>query len=78
MSVTTFSYLAAGKKLNDVNSLLNKKAITAEIKNDIWNSKLGYNLPIVKPQEAGKIFYEISQDYNFNLFEYFFDGLCWS
>lgn len=71
LSVTTFSYLAAGKKLNDVNSLLNKKAITAEIKNDIWNSKLGYNLPIVKPQEAGKIFYEISQDYNFNLFEYF-------
>lgn len=71
LSVTTFSYLAAGKKLNDVNALLERKAITAEIKNDIWHSKLGYNLPVIKPQEAGKIFYDISKDYHFNLFEYF-------
>lgn len=71
LSVTTFSYLSANKKLNDVNSLLNRKAITAEIKNDIWNSKLGYNIPVVEPQEAGKIFYEISREYHFNLFEYF-------
>lgn len=71
LSVTTFSYLKAGKVLNDVNTLLSKKALTAEIKNDIWNSRLGYCLPVIRPQEAGKIFYEISQDYHFNLFEYF-------
>jgi len=71
LSVTTFSYLAAGKKLNDVNTLLEGKAITAEITNEIWNSKLGYNLPVIKPQKAGKTFYQISQEYNFNLFEYF-------
>lgn len=71
LSVTTYSYLSAGKKLNDVNVLLNKKAITAEIKNDIWNAKLGYNLPVIIPQEAGKIFYNISQNFHFNLFEYF-------
>lgn len=71
LSVTTFSYLSANKKLNDVNTLLNQKAITAEIRNDIWNTKLGYQLPLIEPQKAGKIFYEISQDYHFNLFEYF-------
>ncbi len=71
LSVTTYSYLSAGKKLNDVNDLLKGKAITAEITNEIWNSKLGYKLPFRKPQKSGKIFYEISEEYNFNLFEYF-------
>ncbi|MEJ5304584.1 MAG: metalloenzyme [Ignavibacteria bacterium] len=71
LSVTTFSYLAAGKKLNDLQTLLDGKAITAEITNEVWNSKLGYDLPVVSPQKAGKKFYEISQDYHFNLFEYF-------
>lgn len=71
LSVTTFSYLAAGKKLNDLKTLLDGKAITAEITNDVWNSKLGYDLPVIKSQAAGNRFYEISQEYNFNLFEYF-------
>lgn len=71
LSVTIYSYLSAGKKLNDVNVLLDRKAITAEITNEIWNSRLGYNLPLRKPQEAGEIFYEISKQFNFNLFEYF-------
>jgi hypothetical protein len=71
LSVTTFSYISAGKILNDVNILMVRKAITAEITNEIWNEKLGYKLPIRKPEESGKIFYEISQNYHFNLFEYF-------
>lgn len=71
LSVTTFSYLAAGKKLNDIKTLLDGKAITAEITNDVWNSKLGYDLPVIRPQSAGKRFYEISLEYNYNLFEYF-------
>lgn len=71
LSVTTFSYLAAGKKLNDFKTLLDGKAITAEITNDVWNSKLGYDLPVIRPQSAGKRFYEISKEYNYNLFEYF-------
>ncbi|MCX8056808.1 MAG: metalloenzyme [Ignavibacteria bacterium] len=71
LSVTTFSYLSAGKRLNNINDLLDNRAITAEITNEIWNSKLGYNLSLRTPQEAGKIFYEISQNFHFNLFEYF-------
>jgi len=71
LSVTTFSYLAAGKKLNTVNDLLNGKAITAEITNEVWNSKLGYNLQLISPKDAGERFYSISLDFNFNLFEYF-------
>lgn len=71
LSVTTFSYLAAGKKLNNVDKVLQKKALTAEITNQIWNSKLGYNLPEVTPEKAGKRFHEISREYDFNLFEYF-------
>lgn len=71
LSVTTFSYLAAGKKLNNVDKVLQKKALTAEITNQIWNSKLGYNLPEVTPEKAGKRFHDISREYDFNLFEYF-------
>lgn len=71
ISVTTFSYISAGKKLNDYNDLINDRAITAEITNEIWNSKLGYDLPVIKPQKVGEKFYNITRDYNFNLFEYF-------
>ncbi len=71
LSVTTFSYLSAGKKLNDLNDLLNDRAITAEITNEIWNSNLGYDLPVIKPQKSGEKFYNISKEYNYNLFEYF-------
>ncbi len=71
LSVTTFSYLSAGKELNDLKKLLNKKAITAEITNQVWNTKLGYNLPVISPEKAAERFHEISKEFDFNLFEYF-------
>ncbi len=71
LSVTTLSYMNANQRLRGIEDVLEKKAITAEITNQIWNEKLGYSLPLVSPQEAGKIFYELGKTYHFNLFEYF-------
>lgn len=71
LSVTTYSYLSSGKELNDLTKLLNKKAITAEITNQVWNTKFGYNLPVISPEKAGERFHEISKEFDFNLFEYF-------
>lgn len=71
MGVIALSFTSAGYKLNTTIDILEKRAITAEITNEIWNSKLGYELPVYSPQKAGEIFYIISQNYHFNLFEYF-------
>ncbi len=71
LTVTTLSYQSADQKLRDVNDVINQRAITAEITNKIWNEKLGYNLPIRTPQQQGKLFWKISSEFHFNLFEYF-------
>jgi len=71
LTVTTLSYLNANQKLSKVDEILKQKAVSAEITNQIWNEKLGYDLPIISPQKAGKIFREIGDEFQFNLFEYF-------
>jgi hypothetical protein len=71
LSVTTLSYLNANQRLSMLEDVLEQKAVTAEITNQIWNEKLGYNLPLNTPQKAGRIFREIGEAFHFNLFEYF-------
>lgn len=71
LTVTTLSYLNANQKLSKVDEILKQKAVSAEITNQIWNEKLGYDLPIISPQKAGNIFREIGDEFHFNLFEYF-------
>lgn len=71
LTATTLSYLSAGNKLAGFKELKKHKAITAEITGEIWNEKLGYKLRVLNPFESGRIFYELAQDNDFTLFEYF-------
>lgn len=71
LSVTSLSYRSAGYYLNTVEQVLEGKALTAEITGERWNMKLGYSLPHLTGADAGRRLLNISQDYDFTLYEYF-------
>lgn len=71
LSVTSLSYLSARMKLNDETDVLKGSALTAEITNERWNSKLGYNLPIISPQTAAERLLKIADENDFTLYEFF-------
>jgi len=71
LSVTSLSCRLSGMKLNGVTDVRKGKAITAEITNERWNEKLGYNLTVIKPQTTAKRLLKIARNYSFTLFEYF-------
>jgi hypothetical protein len=71
LSVTSLSCRLNGMRLNRVSEVRQGKALTAEITNERWNLKLGYNLPIIKPQTAAKRLLRIASQNDFTLYEYF-------
>jgi hypothetical protein len=71
LSVTTLSCRLTGMRLNDFTDVINGDALTAEITNERWNSKLGYNLEVIAPEAAGRRLLRISERYDFTAFEYF-------
>jgi len=71
LSVTSLSCLYSEVKLQSVTALRKGKALSAEIDNSRWVNKLGYNLPIIKPQTAANRLIKIASENNFTLFEYF-------
>lgn len=71
LSVTSLSYISAGLKLNNETDVLNGTALTAEITNERWNSKLNYNLPVINPQTAADRLLKIADENDFTLYEFF-------
>jgi hypothetical protein len=71
LSVTSLSYISTGMKLNNEIDVLNGRALTAEITNERWNSKLGYSLPIITPQTAAERLLKIADENDFTLYEFF-------
>jgi 2,3-bisphosphoglycerate-independent phosphoglycerate mutase len=71
LSVTSLSCKLSGMRLNKVSEVREGKALTAEITNERWNVKLGYNLPVIKPQTAAKRLLRIASLNDFTLYEYF-------
>ena len=71
LSVTTLTCKLSGIKLNTVTDVRRGKAITAELTNERWNKRLGYNLPIIKPQTAARRLLKIAYKRRFTLFEYY-------
>ena len=71
LSVTTLSCNLNGMHLNGYNDVVAGKALTAEITNARWNTKLGYNLPIISPQHAAENLLKIAYKNSFTAFEYF-------
>lgn len=71
LSVTSLSCQLSKVPLKNATDLRNGKALSAEIDNDGWVNKLGYNLPIIKPETAGKRLLKIVKQNHFTLFEHF-------
>ncbi len=71
LSATTTICNLVGIKLNKSKDVYSGRALTAEITNERWNSKLGYKLPIIKPQLAAKRLLRIAEQNSFTLYEYF-------
>ncbi len=71
LSVTSLSSRLSGLRLNTSTDVRNGKALTAEITNERWNIKLGYNLKRIKPETAARRLLKIAAQNSFTLYEYF-------
>ena len=71
LSVTSLSSRLSELRLNTSTDVRNGKALTAEITNERWNIKLGYNLKIIKPETAARRLLKIAAQNSFTLYEYF-------
>lgn len=71
LSVTSLSCRLSGMRLNKVSDVRRGKALTAEITNERWNEKLGYNLPVIRPETAAKRLLRIAEQNDFTAYEYF-------
>jgi 2,3-bisphosphoglycerate-independent phosphoglycerate mutase len=71
LSVTTLSCKLNGMRLNKVTDVRRGKAITAEITNERWNTKLKYNLPVINPKTAAKRLLKVASQNSFTAYEYF-------
>jgi 2,3-bisphosphoglycerate-independent phosphoglycerate mutase len=71
LSVTSLSCRLSGMRLNRVTDVRKGKALTAEITNERWNQKLGYRLPVIKPETAARRLLKIASENKFTLYEYF-------
>lgn len=71
LSVTSLSYISAGMKLNNELDVRSGSALTAEITSERWNNRLGYNLPVLKPEIAADLLISIANENDFTLYEYY-------
>lgn len=71
LSVTTLSCNLNGMRLNGYDDVVSGNALTAEITNARWNTKLGYELPIISAKHAAENLLKIAYKNSFTAFEYF-------
>lgn len=71
LSVTTMSLHLNGIKYNKIEELLKGEALTADLTNERWNVKLGYNLPVISPETAAERLLKITSQNEFTCLEYF-------
>jgi len=72
LSVTSLSCLLSGVPLKNEKDLAEGNALSAEIDNSRWVTKLNYDLPIIKPQHAAERLFKLAAEHDFTLFEYFY------
>lgn len=58
-------------KINRATDVRKGLALTPEITNERWNTRLKYNLPVVKPELAAKRLLKLALRNNFTLYEYY-------
>ncbi|MHB1686023.1 MAG: metalloenzyme [Ignavibacteriaceae bacterium] len=71
LSVTSLSCRFSGVRLNHTTDVLRGRALTAEVTNERWNQKLGYKLPVIKPETAARRLLKIAGQNFFTLYEYY-------
>lgn len=71
LSVTTLSCKLNNFKLNRVTEVRRGEALTAEITNEVWKTRLGYSLPIIKPKTAARRLLRISENNQLTVYEFF-------
>ena len=71
LSVTSLSCILSGVKLKMLSDLRRGNALSAEIDNSRWVSRLNYNLPVIKPETAAKRLLRLSEKNHLAVFEFF-------
>ena len=71
LNVTALSAKSSGLKLNDVNDVIDGRALTAEITNERWNKNLNYRLDVISPESAAERLINIALKNDFTLYEFF-------
>jgi hypothetical protein len=71
LGVLSLSAKLSGLKFNRVTDVRQGRAITAEITNERWNQKLGYNLKILKPSTAARRLLKAAAGNDLLVYEYF-------
>lgn len=71
LSVTTLSCSLNNIRLNSDTEVKNKTALTAEITNERWNRRLGYELEVITPALAADILLKAAAENDLTVYEYF-------
>ena len=71
LGVTSLTCILTGIRLSTVNDVRKGKALTAELTNERWNTKLGYKLPVITPETAARRLIRIAMKNDFTLYEYY-------
>lgn len=70
-SSTTFMTASAGMKLNSVNEILEERAITAELTQDAWRTRLSLDVPTISEEDAAGRVIRASKEHDLVLVEYY-------
>ncbi len=70
-SSTTFMTASAGMKLNSVAEILEEKAITAELTQHAWRTRLSLEVPLISEEDAAGRVIRASKEHDLVLVEYY-------
>jgi len=71
LSVTTLSCILTGVRLRTSTDLRRGRAISNELDNKYWVTKLNYDLPLIKPETAARRLFRLADKHHLTVFEYF-------
>ncbi len=70
-SSTTFMTVKAGLKLNSVQEIMDERAITAELTQDVWRTRLSMDVPVITENEAADRVITATKSNDIILVEYY-------
>ncbi|MEX0593543.1 MAG: hypothetical protein WD115_02115 [Balneolaceae bacterium] len=70
-SCTTYMSVHSGLRLNRQQDVLEGRALTAELDQQVWRDRLGLNVPLVSMNEAASRMIKMGDTYDLILFEYY-------